>query len=128
WPMAQWTQVNPRIADVLVGAVLPVLLLAIAQATSREVSPRWLGVQQRFADYRPTPPDDEGAIESGSAKVAAIALAGSGAVMLGLFLHHGATHPVLAVFAMALLLIAALIWFVAARVARTPMHAMDNGS
>jgi len=128
WPIAQWTQTNPRIADVLVGAVLPVLLLAIAQATSRGVSPRWFSVQQRFANYRPMRPDDEGAIEGGSAKVAAIALAGSGVVMLGLFVHHGAAHPALAAFAMALLLIAALIWFVAARVARTPVQAMDNGS
>ena len=128
WPLAQWTQANPRIADVLVGAVFPVVLLAIAQATSRALSPRWQDVQRRVAAYRDTAPDDEAAIEGGSARVAAIALAGSSIVMLGLFLHHGGAHPVLAAFAFALLLVAALTWFIATRTPRGAEQAMDNGS
>ncbi|MET3930199.1 SSS family solute:Na+ symporter [Lysobacter sp. OAE881] len=128
WPMARWAQANPRVADVLVGAVLPVVMLAIAQATSREESPRWHRVQERFADYRPTSPDEAGAIEGGSAKLVAIALAGSGVVMLGLFLHHGGTHPSLAAFAAVLLIIAAATWFVATRTPRAPTQAMENGS
>lgn len=106
---AAWLVANSRLVDVLIGAVLPVLILGVAHVVSRGEKPGWLETQARAADYAPL------AIEPGDAShsppgVIALALGVTGALMLGLILVNEAGRPILAVFGLALLALAALAW------------------
>lgn len=102
---ASWIQGNPRMTDVLVGAVLPNIVLAIFHFTSGSIHPGWVETQRRIAAYLPC---SEPAADHGSARIVSASLAGSGLLMVALlpFDDHG--RVTLAIFAGAMLALAIL--------------------
>jgi SSS family solute:Na+ symporter len=102
---ASWIQDNPRMTDVLVGAVLPNIVLAAFHFTSGSIHPGWVETQRRIAAYLPS---NEAAADHGSARIVSASLAGSGLLMFALlpFDDHG--QVTLAIFAGAMLALAGL--------------------
>lgn len=107
--IAAWVAANPRVADILVGAVLPVLILTIAHLAGPAEQPGWRAVQARFAAYTPTPPDGEG-VDHAPARVVAISLGASGALALTLLAWNDTGRGALLAFGVAMLAIAAIAW------------------
>lgn len=99
-----WVQGNARMSDIVFGAVLPTIILAIAHYTSRSTAPGWAEMQRRVANYAPTPVV-EGADHSPSA-VTWISLAATGAVMIALVPFNDEGRTPLVLFAATLLLLA----------------------
>lgn len=105
WDLALWFQVNPRMTDVLVGALLPNLILAGFHFSATGIQPGWKETERRIASYVPS---REGAADHGSAQVVATSLAGSGIVMLALIPFDERGQATLAVFGLLMLVLA---WF-----------------
>ncbi|MEG2803667.1 hypothetical protein [Stenotrophomonas sp.] len=110
---AQWVQANPRLADVLVGALLPVLILAVAECTARGEQPQWPAVRARMAAYAPTPLGAADALDRTPARIIAIALGACGLLSLGLLAVNSAGRTTLLVFGLVLLAIALLAGWIA---------------
>lgn len=118
--VAAWIQANPRIADVLVGAVLPVVVLAIAHGSARAEQPAWRIIQARMAAYAPTEFEAGESVDHAPARVVAYSLGGSGLLTLGLIAINAEGRGALAAFGLTMLLIAAAAWRVS--------HASRNGA
>lgn len=112
--LAAWVQANPRIADVLVGAVLPVAILTVAHLLRRKPQPAWSAVQARVDAYAPTPPGEHG-VDHAPAKVVALSLGASGLLTLALLAFNRDGRAALLVFGLALLAIAWAAWRVSRR-------------
>lgn len=112
---AAWVGANPRITDVLVGAVLPVGILTIAHVVRREPQPAWREVQARMAAYTPTPVDQHD-VDHAPAKVVAISLGASGSLTLGLMAFNSGGRLSLLIFGLSMLAIALLAWRISATV------------
>lgn len=117
--IAAWIGANPRITDVLVGAVLPVAILSAAHLLRREPQPAWHAVQARMAAYAPTPMDAHG-VDHAPAKVVAISLGASGLLTLGLLAVNDDGRTALLIFGVSMLAIAALAWHVSNRASAPP--------
>lgn len=113
-----WIQANPRISDVLVGAVLPVLILTIAQLMSRLDRPQWRVITARMDRYAPTQMDPPDVADHSPARVVAMSLGASGLLTLGLLGFNDSGRGALLLFGLAMLMIALLAWRIAA--ARRP--------
>lgn len=107
-----WIQANPRMTDVLVGAVFPNIVLALFHAAARGVQPGWIETERRIAGYVPDP---AGAADHGSGTIVSVSLAGSGILMLALLPFDDAGRGTLVVFALVMLALAAGTWRVGAR-------------
>lgn len=112
--LAAWVHANPRIADVLVGAVLPVAILTVAHLLRRAPQPAWDAVQARIDAYVPTPPGEHG-VDHAPAKVVALSLGASGLLTLALLAFNRDGRAALLVFGLALLAIAWAAWRVSRR-------------
>lgn len=112
--LVAWVQANPRIADVLVGAVLPVAILTVAHLLRRKPQPAWSAVQARVDAYAPTPPGEHG-VDHAPAKVVALSLGASGLLTLALLAFNRDGRAALLVFGLALLAIAWAAWRVSRR-------------
>ncbi|UJB17611.1 MULTISPECIES: sodium:solute symporter family transporter [Lysobacter] len=112
--LAAWVQANPRIADVLVGAVLPVVILTVAHLLRRTPQPAWRALQARMDAYAPTPPDEHG-VDHAPAKVVAISLGASGLLTLALLAFNRDGRGALLVFGLSMLAIAWMAWRVSRR-------------
>lgn len=108
--LAEWIQSNPRMADVMVGAVLPVIILTIAQLVLRGSHGRWQAVQERMDRYTPTPADELAARDSSPMRIVAIAMGCSGLLTMGLMLINAQRRGALLVFGLVLIVIALLAW------------------
>lgn len=102
-----WIQANPRMTDVLVGAVFPNVVLAVFHLCNRREQPGWQETERRIAGYMP---DIEGAADHGSNTVVSVSLAGSGALMLALLPFDDRGQGTLATFALFMLVLAAVTW------------------
>ena len=107
---AQWIQANPRLTDVLVGAVLPVLILSLAHVTATQPAPQWQRVQARLQAYAPTPMTTTDANDHAPVRTVAISLTVTGLLTLGLIAFNDSGRIALLVFGAVLLLIAAVAW------------------
>jgi solute:Na+ symporter, SSS family len=116
--IAAWIAANPRMADVVVGAVLPTLILAIFHFIKKMPDPAWAELQRRDAAYAPTPLDAGEAVDHAPARVVAISLAASGLLTLGLVLLNDSGRGALLVFGLSMLAIAFVAW----RIARAPLR------
>lgn len=105
-----WIQANPRVTDVLVGAVLPVLILCIAQRLNRHDQPQWTLIRARMAAYAPTPLGDGEALDHAPARVVAISLAASGLLTLGLIAFNHDGRGALLLLGLVMLAIALFAW------------------
>ncbi|MDC8013497.1 sodium:solute symporter family transporter [Tahibacter soli] len=112
---AAWTQANPRMTDVLIGAVLPVVLLAIAHVMRRTDQPVWRDIEARVAAYAPTPLSPGESVDHAPARIVAISLAASGALTLALTAFNREGRVALAVFGCASLAIAFVAWRISSR-------------
>jgi Na+/proline symporter len=110
--LAQWIQGNPRLTDVLVGAVLPNIVLALFHVSRTATHPGWVETQRRSAAYAPTLP---GSADHGSGNIVAISLAGSGLLMLALIAIDDQGRTPLAIFGTAMLLLAGIAWRASAK-------------
>ncbi|WP_411851363.1 sodium:solute symporter family transporter [Stenotrophomonas sp. LGBM10] len=106
----RWIHANPRLTDVLVGAVLPVLILTVSQLCARRDQPQWRVIRARMDAYAPTPlgADDAGALAP--ARVVAIGLGATGLLSLGLLAVNQHGHLALLLFGVVLLVLARLAW------------------
>jgi Na+/proline symporter len=105
-PFARWVQANPRVTDILVGVVLPVLVLSIAHALARGERPQWQRLRERIAEDaagRAALPEVE---DHSPARVVAISLATAGLLMLGLAPFNPLESRLLLVLGSVLLLLA----------------------
>jgi hypothetical protein len=118
--VAQWIDANPRITDVLVGAVLPTIILTVAHCLRRAPQPQWQVVQQRMASYRPEEPDAGGSVDHAPARVLAFSLAGS-ALLTFCLLPFNAQHAGLLAAFGAVMLLVSLIAFLSEKLGRTPV-------
>ncbi|MES2054733.1 MAG: Na+:solute symporter [Pseudomonadota bacterium] len=100
-----WVQANPRMADILIGTLLPNLILAACHFSARGVQPGWIETERRAAAYQPS---TEGSADHGSGRVVSVSLAGSGLLMLALLPFDDRGRTTLAIFAAAMLLLALL--------------------
>lgn len=107
---AQWIQANPRLTDVLVGAVLPTLILTASHLLARGPAPQWQRVQARMAAYAPTPMSAAEASDHAPARTVAISLTASGLLTLGLMAFNEHGHAPLLLFGTALLALSAAAW------------------
>jgi len=110
WPLAGWVQANPRVADVLVGAVLPVLILAVAHLCAPTTRPQWLSVQARMAAYTPTPISGSGSYDHSPARVVGLSAGVSGLLLLALVPASPAHRWPLGAFGVLLLAIGFWAW------------------
>ena len=108
--LGYWIQANPRMTDVLVGAVLPVLILTVAQLSSRRTDPGWHEIERRTATYEPTTLDHGDTVDRAPARVIAISLAASGLLTLSLLLFNEEGRLALFIFGTLLLLISLFTW------------------
>jgi Na+/proline symporter len=113
---APWIQANPRLTDVLVGAVLPVLILTASHVLARRQRPQWQQVRARMDAYAPTPMSTADAGDHAPARTVAISLTACGLLTLGLIAFNDHGRVPLLLFGVALLVIAALAWRVVRRV------------
>ncbi|HYG07112.1 MAG TPA: hypothetical protein VD865_12005 [Stenotrophomonas sp.] len=98
--LAHWVQANPRVTDVLVGVVLPVLILSTAQLLARGERPQWHALRQHIAAAKQeakAEPIDIGDDHS-PARVVALSLATSGLLMLALALFNPQAWAMLTLF------------------------------
>ena len=98
-----WVQANPRMADILIGTLLPNVILAACHFTAREVQLGWIETERRAATYRPSL---EGPADHGSGHVISVSLAVSGLLMLALLPFDDQGRATLTIFAAAMLLLA----------------------
>lgn len=115
-----WVQAHPRLTDVMVGALLPVLILSIAQLSARGDQPQWQAVRSRMAAYAPTPLHADDAPDAAPARIVAIALAACGLLSLGLLAINHDARGALLLFGLAMLAIAAVAWRLSSSVAPAP--------
>ena len=101
-----WTQGNPRIADIIVGAVVPNIILAAAHYSSTRVHPGWIETERRISAYEPA---TGGSDSHGSSEVVTISLAGTGLLMLALLLFDDRGRVPLAIFGMLMITLAVAI-------------------
>lgn len=120
---AQWIQANPRLTDVLVDAVLPVVILSLAHVTAKQPAPQWQRVQSRLQAYAPTPMTRTDANDHAPVRTVAISLTVTGLLTLGLIAFNDSGRIALLVFGAVLLLIAAFAW----QRVRRRLHAQDGG-
>lgn len=120
---ARWIQANPRLADVLVGAVLPVVILTVAHVMAKRPAPQWHRVRARVDAYAPTPMTTADANDHAPARTVAISLTVTGLLTLGLVAFNDSGRLSLLVFGTALLLIAAFAW----RIVRQRLGAQHAG-
>jgi SSS family solute:Na+ symporter len=113
---APWIQANPRLTDVLVGAVLPVLILTVSHVLARRPRPQWQQVRACMDAYAPTPMSADDAGDHAPARTVAISLTACGLLTLGLIAFNDHGRVPLLLFGVALLVIAALAWRVVRRV------------
>lgn len=113
---APWIQANPRLTDVLVGAVLPVLILTVSHVLARRPRPQWQRVRARMDAYAPTTMSAADAGDHAPARTVAISLTACGLLMLGLIAFNDQGRMPLLLFGVVLLVIAALAWRVVRRV------------
>lgn len=111
----QWIHANPRLTDVLVGAVLPVLILSAAQLMIRRDRPQWRVISDRMAAYSPTPMADGDAVDHAPARVVAISLGCSGLLTLALLAFNEEGRGPLLLFGIAMLAIAFVSWRVSSK-------------
>lgn len=107
--LGAWLVANPRLVDVLIGAVLPVLILSVAHVLSRGEKPGWVEAEARAAEYAPTPIEPGGASHSPPG-VIALALGVTGVIMLGLLFVNDEGRLTLAAFGAIVLLLAGAAW------------------
>lgn len=107
---ARWIQANPRLTDVLVGAVLPVLILSISHVIAKGPAPQWQRVRARIDAYAPTPMTTVDANDHAPARTVAISLTVTGVLTLALIAFNDSGRTALLVFGAILLLIAAVAW------------------
>lgn len=100
--LGQWFRSNPRMTEVLVGAVVPVIVLAICHILERNRSPAWERLQYRLAEYQPTNPSSAGSGAHAGTTVS-LALCSSGVVMLLMIFFNSQGRIALAVFGSCLL-------------------------
>jgi SSS family solute:Na+ symporter len=113
---APWIQANPRLTDVLVGAVLPVVILTLSHVLARRPRPQWQRVRARMDAYAPTPMSAADAGDHAPARTVAISLTACGLLTLALIAFNDHGRVPLLLFGVALLVIAALAWRVVRRV------------
>jgi Na+/proline symporter len=106
--MAAWTRANPRMTDIILGAVLPVVILTAAHLLSRRPASGWAKVQARFAAYTPTSLEAGGADHSSGGTVA-LGLGASGVLMLFLLIFNTEGRAALASFGLLLIALAFLV-------------------
>ncbi|HEY0335574.1 MAG TPA: hypothetical protein VGC74_18035 [Stenotrophomonas sp.] len=109
-PLASWIQANPRVADVIVGAVLPVLILSVAHFCGPATRPQWHVVQARMAAYTPTAMDPNRSRDHSPPRVVGLTAGVSGVLLLALVASSPAHRIPLLLFGGALVLIGALAW------------------
>ncbi|TDR48413.1 Na+/proline symporter [Tahibacter aquaticus] len=112
--IAVWMQGNPRITDVLIGAVLPVVVLAVAHLLARGDHPAWGAIRARSANYVPTPLAPGEDVDDAPARIVAICLSASGVLTLLLALLNERDQGALVLFGAAMLGIAFVAWRVSA--------------
>jgi len=108
--MAAWVQANPRVADVLVGAVLPVLILAVAHLCGPATRPQWQAVQARMAGYAPTPINGGEARDHSPPRVVGLSAGVSGLLLLALAPSSPAHRLPLVAFGVLLAAVGAWAW------------------
>jgi len=115
--MAQWIQANPRVTDILVGVVLPVLILSCAQLLGRGDRRQWQAVRARMATAKSEAQAERTDIsgDHSPARVVAISLATSGLLMLGLAAFNRQAWEMMVSFGIALLMLATVAGWGAAQ-------------
>ena len=106
--LAAWTRANPRMTDILLGAVLPVVILTAAHLLSRRPARGWAAVEARFAAYTPTSLD-AGAADHSSGGTVAVGLGASGVLMLFLLIFNTEGRAALASFGVLLIVLGWLV-------------------
>jgi len=104
--MAGWVQANPRVTDILVGVVLPVLVLGIAHLCARGERPQWRAVRQRIAEEAARVEVAPGAVDHSPERVVAISLGVAALLMLALVPFNPDEAALLLGLGIALLLLA----------------------
>ncbi len=112
--LLQWTADNPRVTDIILGALLPVLILTAAQLLGRSVKPGWARIEARAADYTPTVVDASHADHS-PVEVMSLSLSVTGSLMLLLAVVNQEGRMALAGFGCCMLLLALSARRIAAR-------------
>lgn len=107
---AIWIATNPRMVDVMVGAVVPTLILTIAHFLAGSNGAAWAELERRKSRYAPTPLDPDAAGDHSPAVVTWVALAATGLVMLALLPFNSEGRGALTLFGLALLALAVAIW------------------
>jgi len=82
--LATWIQTNPRLTDIGVGVVLPVLILSIAQLSARADRPQWQTLRLRMAEEAGRRENQTMIEDHSPARVVALSLGTAGLLMLGL--------------------------------------------
>lgn len=103
---AAWVKTNPRMVDVLVGAVLPTAILTLATLVARRDKPGWRELEERVSRYTPTPASLAAGHSPGT--VTWVSLGATGLVMLGL-LPFNEERSALTLFAATLIMMALAI-------------------
>jgi Na+/proline symporter len=116
--VARWTEANPRVTDVIVGAVIPVIVLTIAHVLRRTPQPAWHAVQGRMRAYQPERIASTDAADHAPARVLAFALAGSALLTFCLLPFNRGHEVVLGAFGAVMLAISLTAFFLSGRVAR----------
>lgn len=114
---ALWTAENPRLTDIMLGALLPVLILTAAQFFGRPAQPGWVRIEEMAALYAPTV-IDPAHTEQSPAEVLALSLCVTGVLMLFLAVINHEGRLALGGFGGCLLLLAFSARYFAASDAR----------
>lgn len=120
-PLNQLVQANVRIAEIVMGTVFPLLLLAIAELSIRETHEGWHRVNAKRAQYQRELPRLPSVLPARLCGWSVVAIA---LMMSGLALINRLESLVLGVFAAALLAIGAAILLAARLLDRKFRHTM----
>ncbi|MEQ7155139.1 sodium:solute symporter family transporter [Brevundimonas aurifodinae] len=108
-PAAEWVRLNPRMVDVLVGAVLPTIILSLAHFTRKSTSAGWAETQRRYDTYTPSQASTAGE-GSAATTVTWISLGATGLVVLSLIFINSTDQVALAIFGLILMALSIAIW------------------